>query len=770
MALLVVAMMWHKAKKNLTREIKALYRREEQQIAHLGFYESYLNLQQQCAVFWNRQTSQFWMIGTIIQNEAQDFIIPQDIEKFLDFAAWLPPHVAQNLAQAIIELEKNATSFDLNIEKEDNTPWLCLKGQCLGSYMMLSFLPIGVRAQENWQQKSRADDLELRLTTLQMLLDEVKQPIWMRDHDGVISWGNRAYFRVSGADYEFLPHDQRDKIKTTLEKNESYFGKVSAIIDGERHILDVSVIKGPSGSAGHGVDATKRTALEEQTNRTVTGYLALFEELPTALSIFDARQNLVFFNHAFAQLWPLEVSFLEEKPSHGLVLDRLREKQILAENPGWHGWKEELFAAYRGVDSQTTIWNLPDGRTLRVIAIPGPEDGVTWLYEDLSEKLQLEARYNSLIYMQGETLDHLHEGIALFGPDGLLRLANPTFAQCWGLPPDLTISGVHISQIEAFCASLCASRHGREDWYKIAAQVTGFCESRETLSARIEHFDGRIYDYMLVPLPQGQTMLSFVDVSDSVQVARALHERNEALESADRLRTDFVSHVSYQLRTPLTNIIGFTDLLRTPSFGSLSARQYEYLNNIAAQSHELLELVNDILDLATVDAGIMQLDMSAVNILEAMQAAADRIKERLSSRQIDLHVHFDGDHPFFHADARRIHQILFNLLANAANFAPDGSVIDLIAKSERSFDGVQIIFQVHDEGGGIPDDILHKVFDRFYGQAHHGSRPGAGLGLSLVKSFVELHHGTVEIETGTGQGTTIICRFPQEAPLFITSE
>jgi len=685
--------------------------------------------------------------------------IPQDAAQFFDFAAWLPSDPAQSLSQAVQRMEEEAHSFNLQLDCGEIGIFQ-VKGGRIGAQAMLIFSAVSQQIHDYLQQKQRGDDVTNRLATLQMLLDESKQPVWMRDGQGRIQWGNRAYFRAADENYELLSEASIEKINQTLAKNELYFGQVPTIINGDRRILDINVVQGPSGQAGQAVDNTQIVRLREETGRTIAGYLAIFDDLPTAIAIFDAKQKLEFFNQSFCALWPLEVSFLETRPSHSLLLERLREAQILAENPDWRHWKDELLAAYHAAEPQLHIWNLPDGRTLRLIINPNPQGGVTWLYEDLTEKLQLEARYNTLIRMQGETLDHLHEGVALFGPDGRLRLANPAFGHFWGLPPQLGVEGVHINQIEAFCVPLCAARGGEENWHDLAAQITGFSDKREMIRARIERRDGRIADTMLVPLPQGQTMLSFIDVTDSVKVARALAERNEALESANRLRTDFVSHVSYELRTPLTNIIGFTDLLRTPAFGTLDARQREYLDDIGGQALELLNLVNDILDLATIDAGIMQLEIAPIDIAATMQAAAIRIEERLATKNIRLDMRCEETIPTLPADEARLRQILFNLLANAVNFAPKGSSIDF---SVTSRDG-HIVFQVRDEGDGIPDDILDKVFDRFEGRAQQGTRPGAGLGLSIVKSFVELHHGQVEIETSQGQGTTIRCLFPRHTP------
>src|SRR5262249_2486511 len=152
----------------------------------------------------------------------------------------------------------------------------------------------------------------------------------------------------------------------------------------------------------------------------------------------------------------------------------------------------------------------------------------------------------------------------------------------------------------------------------------------------IERVDGSVVDCSTVPLPDGATLITFNDVTDTVNVERALRERNEALEDADRIKIDFVHHVSYELRTPLQSIIGYVHLLADPSLGSLAPKQSEYLEYITVSSDTLLALINNILDLATIDAGRMQLNLGTVDIREAMQAAAAGVQDRLVSAGLVL--------------------------------------------------------------------------------------------------------------------------------------
>jgi signal transduction histidine kinase len=217
-----------------------------------------------------------------------------------------------------------------------------------------------------------------------------------------------------------------------------------------------------------------------------------------------------------------------------------------------------------------------------------------------------------------------------------------------------------------------------------------------------------------------------------------------------------VHHVSYELRSPLTNIIGFAQLLDDRTTGPLTAKQQEYLGYIGASSSALLAIINDILDLATIDAGAMTLDLKAVDIRTAVDAAAEGIKDRIAEQGIRLEVRTAPDAGSFMADERRVRQILYNLLSNAVSFSPAGETVRL---SVERRDGA-VVFAVTDRGPGIPEAIGERVFDRFESHGLGSGHRGAGLGLSIVRSFVELHGGTVKLDSAVGRGTTVTCIFP----------
>ena len=280
------------------------------------------------------------------------------------------------------------------------------------------------------------------------------------------------------------------------------------------------------------------------------------------------------------------------------ILDRLRAARRLPEQADYRGLeKRACIRLYQTLEPAPQVWHLPDGRTLRVVFDPNPQGGVTYLFDDVTERFTLESQYNALARVQSETLDALQEGVAVFGADGRLKLFNPAFGRIWRLHEAHARRAGRISTaIAAACKPLLPDEAA---WADLRSVIAGLHDGRAWASQRrMSRTDGAIVDCAAAPLPDGGTLLTFIDVTDGVNVERALTERNQALLAAEQLRNDFVHHVSYELRSPLTNIIGFIQLLGDDSVGPLNDKQREYAGYVLKSSAALLAIINDILDLA----------------------------------------------------------------------------------------------------------------------------------------------------------------------------
>jgi signal transduction histidine kinase len=682
-------------------------------------------------------------------------------ERVLAFGSWLEPAAAQRMERAVEALRDEGRGFVMTLTTGAGRP-LEAEGRAVAGRAVLRLRDVSGIESELMDLASRHDRLSGDVETMKTLLNALPSPVWARDENGRLVFVNAAYARAVDAE------NPADAVKRGLELLDSaerenfareraggpHTARVPAIVAGERRILDVVDAPAGPGSAGMAVDATEVEAMRADLARGIEAHRRVLDQLATGVAIFDAGRKLIFYNSAFRLQFALDPDLIDYNPTDSAVLDALRAARKLPEETDFRQWKQQLHEAYHAVEAKEHLWHLPDGRTLRVVTAPNPEGGVTYLYDDVTERIDMHRRYDALIKVQRETLDHLAEAVAVFGSDGRVRLHNPAFQRMWKLAPEALDQHPHVEAVTAWAQAL---HDDNTVWRNLRAAVTAI-DNREPIAARIERRDGMMIDMTAMPLPDGATLVTFLDVSDSVNVERALIEKNEALETADAIKVDFVHHVSYELRSPLTNIIGFAHFLGDPAFGALNDKQREYLGYITASTNALLALINNILDLATIAAGAMALNLSDVDIRACMEEAAEGVQDRLKKDGITLDIRSAPGIGSFTADQRRLRQILFDLLSNAVGFSPPGETVTLAA--ERRADTV--VFTVADHGPGIPPEAMDKVFDWFETDSMGSHHRGSGLGLSLVRSFVELHGGTVTIDSTLGKGTTVTCTLPAE--------
>ena len=724
--------------------------------------ESMLNTDEQRVVVWtgNGAVPQVW--GVLPEESG----VPRNEAQLLSFGNWLTAKCSADLEECLDALFNTGEPFSTTLKTRVGT-YVEAAGRTTGGAVVLRLRDLTGERQMQAELAARNARISGELYMLHALLNAMPAPAWQRDAEGKLIWANAAYAHAVDAPdaasalrdgAPFLDAAAQEAMTSGRDEDGSFHARMPIVAAGKRCVFEVTDVSANVGSAGVAVDISELEQVRKELARAEEFHGRTLDQLATAVAIFSSDRKLQFYNAAFRQLWDLDPAFLENSPEDGAVLDALRAARKLPEQADYRVWRNKMLDSYQSLEAKESWWHLPDGRTLRVIANPHPQGGVTYIYENVTERLDLESRYNALARVQGETLDNLSEAVAVFGSDGRLRLWNPAFARIWKLSEDMLSDMPHVKNV----VDACAKREDEvEAWQQLAGSVTGLVDNRMQAASRMERHDGSVLDYATVPLPDGGTLVTFVDVTDSVNVERALVDKNEALEQADQLKNAFIQHVSYELRSPLTNIIGFAQLLTDPKFGELSDKQGEYADYIRSSSSALLAIINDILDLATLDAGIMELELSEVDVAATVEAAVEGLKDRIAETQITLHTHVPDNIGTILADEKRLRQVLFNLISNAIRYSDEHGVVDVSCDRKDE----TVVFVVQDHGHGIPADVLQQVFNRFVGHDTGSKRQGAGLGLAIVKSFVELHGGKVEIDSEEGKGTTVTCIFPAKPEL-----
>jgi signal transduction histidine kinase len=653
---------------------------------------------------------------------------------------------ATELSTALDQLSEHGTAFALTV-RDALERRVSVRGRAVGGMAAVWIEP---------ETHAAAGSTDFRA-----ILDALPVPVWLRDRTLSLVWGNRAFLSVAGAaDLEVANREQvalekteRDLAASARTQSRQVEAKRFAIVAGQRRALAFTEVPVDAGVVGTANDVTEVAAGEARLQQHIDAHTDTLDKLATAVAIFDRDQKLNFYNRAFATLWNLPEAWLDTHPGDGEVLDRLREDDKLPEQRKYQDWKRERLALYQTARDYPSedLWHLPGGKTLRVVAQPHPFGGLTFLYEDVTERIMLESSYNTLIKVQSATLNTLQEGVAVFGPDGKLKLHNASFAKIWDLSAKDLAGEPHVRAI----AAACADKFGDAAvWERLIQNIVSGANLQRDMG-EIERGDRTILSLALAPLPDGATLVTFADVTDRFRIEGALRERAEAMEAADRLKSDFIKHVSYELRTPLNTILGFAEHISTEVPGPLNERQTEYVQAIVSASNTLKSLVNDILDLALVESGALKLELERIDLHALLDDVATHARDWAAKMGLSLEVDCPEDAGPFLADARRIRQIVFNLLSNAFKFTPKGGVIVLGGRIEG--EDVQIF--VRDNGPGISPEVRANVFERFSAKSNAGQRGGAGLGLALVNRFVELHNGWVEIESE--DGTLVRCHLPR---------
>jgi len=588
-------------------------------------------------------------------------------------------------------------------------------------------------------------------------------PLWRMNSSGTINWVNNAYVEAVGAsdvrdvtsNQIHLDQQAADDGQKVLSASEPLESTRNIVLGGDRRATTIALFPVNGGVAGIATDAEEKVDLRERLQQHVDAHDKLLNAMDEAVVIFGSDKTVKFDNAAFRDIFGLDENWSRETTTHSEWLDLIRERNLLPAQPDYRSWKSGELALYTEWPSEMppTIWNLPDGRAFRLVRMRDPQGGIALMFSDITSKIEMEGRLGTLINVQRATLDKLTEGIAVFGTDGRLKIHNNAFADMWSLSEEELKDNPGFSKIIQLCLPLY---HKRLFWDDLKARATDSNpDIRRHVEGEIRRSDDRMLTWLSKPLPDGATLIAWNDVTSARRAEAALIERAEALEEADRMKSEFVGHVSYQLRTPLTTISGYADFLQNGGAGEMNDKQSEYVFAIQSASEDLAKIIDDILDIAAIEANVLDLDLGDVDIYDLLNHALDYVATKAEDTKITMELTCPKDVGIIRADGTRLKQVVYNLLSNALRFTKPGGLIEL--GGERAAGGGVKIW-VKDDGVGIPSEQQSQVFESF-----QSSRGGAGLGLALVQRFVERHGGWVELESDEGFGTHVTCYLPKEA-------
>lgn len=593
------------------------------------------------------------------------------------------------------------------------------------------------------------------------IIEAAPMPMWFRGPDAKLQLVNQAYVNaIGGIDADTAVADQVELIEsvdglTAAQIAAQAFDKklpieriVTATINDQRRAMRVSDLPlGQEGVAGYAVDIEEMEEQAREFRAFREAQRSMLDQLSIGVGQFDADRKLTFANQPFRRIFALNSGVISQGIGFERLLQNARENGRTPEVRDFPEWRKEHSEWFNAGETQDEAWPLSDGTHLRVIAQPMPDGGLVIVAEDRTEQLALSATRDTLLRTRTATFDSLFEALAVFAPDGHLQLWNRSFAGTWGLEPELL--DAHPSAdalLDAVAPNLAKPKQAKS----ISDVIRAATLDRKEQAGRIALADGRTLEFAGIPLPDGNGLLTVLDVTANEQAETALRERNKALEAADDVKTQFLSNMSYEFRTPLTSIGGFAELLQAGVAGELSEQGAEYVEAIIASVARLTDQVENVLDLSQSEAGLLPLNKVVLDMLPFVTDVVRGREGAITDKGITLDLRGNKATGKINADERQLGKAISQLLDNAIAATPRGGKILVDLSKGKGI--AQIV--ISDNGAGMSRDELKSAMDG------HNNTKRQGLGIPLARQLVESHGGTLEIHSVPGEGTAAVIQIP----------
>lgn len=608
------------------------------------------------------------------------------------------------------------------------------------------------------------------LEALSGLIEAAPMPIWHRTSNLRLSLVNSAYVRaVDGPSAEQVIEQGVELIEAldgmspraaaarAAETAQICARMVPVTIDGKRRMMRVvDVPLGDVGVAGYAIDMHELEEVRAELRHLAQANRDMLDRLSAGVVQFGSNYRLQFCNQPFLSIFGLKPDMAMIDTEFDRVLDAMRDAGLVPETSNFPTWRKERRQWFVSPNAHEENWLLQDGVHLRVYAQPLPDGGLLLIFEDRTEHVQLSSARDTLLRVRAATFDNLFEAIAVFAADGRLHLWNSRFRQIWKVEEAALASNPRVDELMA----ALADRLDRPQQSGLIHQlIRAATVERRQRGGTMVFADGRHFEFAAIPMPDGNALFVMLDISDSRRIEQALRDRNEALEDADRVKTAFVSNMSYELRTPLTSIAGFAEMIQSGLAGELTPQAREYIEAIITSTDRLARLIDNVLDLTQGAAGGLPIERKALDLDALVQSAVTAAQAKAKTRDIALVVNLEASLGSVQGDARRIDQAIGHLLDNALNFVGEGGRV--LVHGDGTQARARIV--VSDNGPGIDSKLQARLFDTFARFTRDKDGRPTGLGLPLVRQFVEAHGGSVRLVSEPGEGTIVTIELPREA-------
>lgn len=667
------------------------------------------------------------------------------------------------LGQAVAAAQNAARDFDIRLSSARGRRSLTITGSPAPQSLDLpggALLWISDTSEtqiEIGRLSAQREEAMAGFSAISSLIETAPFPMWVRDTDFQLMLVNRAYVQATEAqDADNVIRRQtelvepiagvsaRSAAQEAAASGEALSRSIPVTVAGKRRMMDVLDIPIEGiGVAGYAIDRQELEDVRSEYRRFADARRSMLDQMSAAVAEFGQDRTLRFVNRPFLSLFQIDEEWVASAPAFERVLDRFRDSGRTPEVRDFPGWRAERRGWFASPALIEESWLLRDGTHLRTVAQPTPDGGLLLIFEDRTEQIQLASARDTLLRVRTATFDNLFEAVSVFAPDGRLNIWNQRFRRL------LDLSEEYLTSHPRLDALFDKVRNRLEDPRQanvLKQMVIGATGERQQRAGRIAFRGGQQFDFAAIPLPDGNALFTLIDVTDARRIERALRDRAEALEAADRVKTDFLSRISYELRTPLTSIGGYAQMLKQGYAGDLSDAARDYVSAILSSTEVLGQQIDTVLDLAQSEAGTLPLERRPAPLSKLVLDAVMAVKKEAEAADVELVIDVKAGIGEISGDAKRLRQI-FDLML--------GYALAAFADRQHVPEGGRRII-VHGEGDAAQASII--VSDNGPGVEQLGTQ---AVSLALAKQLVSAHDGRFEVVHRAGEGSLISVILPR---------
>ncbi len=560
------------------------------------------------------------------------------------------------------------------------------------------------RLKEN--NKKLQSDLQL----IKSSLDKIDVPIWVKNQNDDITYKNSACdnFLQSG---KYIDEDDNE------ENTSNYSIKKYNNEDNSTCYI--------------ALDQRKIKEYEDESKRYLASLSKLLEVSSNAFAIYDADRNLKFYNPSFLKMWDLDADSISKGMTYEEILDELKSRRIFPEDINYKSFKAERISFFQELlMPHSDFLFLPDGRVIRVVIVQHAFGGLIFCYEDMTDKYHFKSSYQTQSAVQQKTINSLSDGVIVFSENGKVAILNPQIKKMWGLRK--LAKNFHFKDFFEYVKSKIEDNI----YQKFEDNFFKCFNHQKSSELNLETKDRKIFSMKMMSLPDGATLLNTKDITEATLFERSMTEKNIALEKVDKLKTDFLNNVSYELRSPLTSIKGYAEILSYQYAGELNEKQKNYMRAITESSDTLLDIINDIIDLASIEAGHISLNKKQNDCKTMLHESLVDFKGRykLVDNFAKVEVFCDKD--------RLVHAIK-KFIQFVTEFSDLEKGVDIEYTESKSYVEISL------ENIYLKDyEIVKIVKDKFMENISAMTlKPSINSGLSVLQTIIDLHSGRIHFHS-----------------------